>query len=138
MTAAQRSFASWMTDVLVYIVVLNLYVEYSESKVIDSFTISILTALLLKGIFDLIKAGKSRVWAWSQARNGRIDTAIGALGVWLILFLSKFVILETVDFVFGEHVELGTFIDVMLLSAAMMASRGLVQYVYIRLGAPRT
>lgn len=75
MTAAQRSFASWMTDVLVYIVVLNLYVEYSESKVIDSFTISILTALLLKGIFDLIKAGKSRVWTWSQARNGTIDTA---------------------------------------------------------------
>jgi len=42
-----------MTDVLVYVVVLNLYVGYSDSEAIDSFTISILTALLLKGVFGL-------------------------------------------------------------------------------------
>ena len=47
-------------------------------------------------------------------------------------------ILETVDFGFGEYVELGTFIDVMLLSAAMMVTRRLVQYAYIRRGEPRT
>ncbi len=44
MTRNQARFADFMTDVLVYIVVLNLFVEYVDAIVIDSFTISILTA----------------------------------------------------------------------------------------------
>ena len=116
----QRIYASWLVDILVYIVVLNLYVEYSPAKVIDSFTISILTAILLKALLALITAAKKRVWNWSKSKDSRRYTLLGVLGVWLILFLSKFAILEAVNLVFGEHVELGSFIDVMLLVAGMM------------------
>ena len=130
----QRIYVSWLADVLVYIVVLNLYVEYSEAKVIDSFTISILTAVLLKLLLVLITASKYRVWAWSKSKNGRFYTVAGVVGVWAILFLSKFLILEAVDFVFGDHVDLGSFIDVMLLVAAMMITRELVQRIYHTLG----
>ena len=48
MTRAQQRFASWTADVLVYIVVLNLFVDFVDTIVIDSFWISILTAVLLK------------------------------------------------------------------------------------------
>lgn len=130
----QRAYMSWLADVLVYIVVLNLYVEYSEAKVIDSFTISILTAILLKLLLVLITASKYRVWTWSKSKDGRIYTVFGVLGVWAILFLSKFLILEAVDLVFGDHVELGSFIDVMLLVAVMMITREFVQRIYQRLG----
>ena len=44
----QDIFVSWTSDVLIYIVVLNLFVEYFPNVVIESFTISILTAVLLK------------------------------------------------------------------------------------------
>ena len=44
-TKKQRIFASWTSDVLVYIVVLNLFVEFVDAVVIDSFWISILTAV---------------------------------------------------------------------------------------------
>ena len=42
-TRKQEIFFSWMSDVLIYTVVLNLFVEYADAVVIDSFTISILT-----------------------------------------------------------------------------------------------
>ncbi len=48
MTSAQASYVSWMADVLVYIVV----VEFHHAIVIDSFWISILTAILLKLLLD--------------------------------------------------------------------------------------
>jgi hypothetical protein len=37
-----------LPDVLVYIVVLNLFVEWAPAVVIESFTVSILTAIALK------------------------------------------------------------------------------------------
>lgn len=134
MSRRQRIYVSWLSDVLVYIVVLNLYVEYSPNKVIDSFTISILTAVVLKLLLVAITTAKKRVWGWSKGREGRFYTVGGVIGVWAILFLSKFVILETIDFVFGEKVELGSFIDVMLLVATLMIAREITHRVFWRLG----
>jgi hypothetical protein len=44
-------------------------------------------------------------------------------------------ILESVNFVFGDRVELGTFINVMLLVAGMMLVRELVYRIFRSLGA---
>ena len=134
----QVLYVSWLMDVLVYVVVLNLYVEFSDAKVIDSFLISVLTAILLKLLLVVIINSKYRVWGWAKSKDGRIYTVLGVLGVWAILFLSKFLILEAVDFVFGDHVELGGFIDVLLLVAVMMISREAIQRVYHWLGQDET
>lgn len=135
LSRSQRIYVSWLTDILVYTVVLNLYVEYSDAKVIDSFTISILTGVLLKGLFALITAAKHRVWGWAKSKDGGAYKAVGVFGVWLILFLSKFAILEAVDLVFGDSVELGGFLDVMLLAVGLMVASEAIRRVYIRLGA---
>jgi O-antigen/teichoic acid export membrane protein len=58
--------------------------------------------------------------------------------VWLILFGSKFLILEIVDIVFGEHVELGKFLDVILLVIALMVAREVFQQIYLALGERET
>lgn len=133
-TANQARFASWMTDVLVYTVVLNVFVEYSDAIVIDSFTISILTAVLLKALLDVIAGLEHRVAAYFRAGEGTLYTVLGYASVFGILFLSKFVILEVVDIVFGEHVDLGHFIDIILLIVAMIAARLIVRQIYVRLG----
>ena len=133
---SQRVFADWLTDILVYLVVLNLFVEYSQSIVIDSFAVSILTAVLLKVLLVVITIGKKAVWRWARSKRSRIFTALGVVGVWAILFLSKFVILEAEDLVFGDLVELGSVIDVMLLVAALVVTRELVRRVYLWLGTP--
>lgn len=134
----QERFLAWAADILLYVVVLNLWVEWSPNKVIDSFTVSILTAVLLKVILDLVTAGKRRALAWGRAGPGRGRLVVGLLGVWAILFLSKFVILEAVDIVFGDRVVLGDFVDVLLLAATMMLARQALVGAYRRLGASST
>ena len=56
------------------------------------------------------------------------------LSVWLILFFSKFLILEVVDFVFGDRVELGSFLEVVALVISLMVARELFDRVYRALG----
>ena len=133
-TSAQVRFASWMTDVLVYIVVLNLWVEFAGAVIIDSFWISILTAVLLKGMLDLIIGVEHQVNEFFKAKGTTTMRIIGLLCTWAILFLSKFLILEVVDVVFGDHVSLGHFIEVVGIVISMMVARGLFRYGYKRLG----
>ncbi len=99
-----------MTDVLAYIVVLNLFVEHASAVVIDSFSISILTAILLKLMLDALLGVEHRVSTYFAAKPGRGFRILGPLSVFSILFFSKFLILEVVNFVFGDHVALGHFV----------------------------
>lgn len=130
----QRVFVAWTMDILVYIVVLNLYVEHSRDTTIDSFTLSILTAALLKLLLVAIMAAKSAVWRWAKSKESRLYTTGGVLGVWAIAFFSKFGILEAVDVVFGDRVSFGSFGHVILLVAALLLARELVERVYLWLG----
>lgn len=133
-TPAQLRFISWVSEVLVDIVVLNLFVEFVHTIVIDSFYISILTALLLKLMMDAVKGLEQRVSASLAAKPGAGWKAARYLAVWLILFLSKFVILEAVNFVFGDHVELGSFIEILAIVVTMLAANAALSLVYRRLG----
>lgn len=133
-TVQQRRFGSLMADVLIYVAVLNLFVEYSDVIVIDSFTISILTAIVLKLLLDVIVASEHRVSEFFKRRQRPLSNVLRVLSVWLILFFSKFLILETVDFVFGDHVELGGFLLVAGLVVVMMVVRQMFERIYSVLG----
>jgi hypothetical protein len=134
LTKKQQRFVSWTADVLVYIVVLNLFVEFADAIVIDSFWISILTAVLLKGLLDVVVGLEHRVKEFFEQRGGTPARVLGLVTQFLILFTSKFMILEIVNLVFGEHVQLGHFVDVFVLIVAMMGTRAVLQRIYIGLG----
>ena len=133
-TCSQGFFISWTKDVLIYIIVLNLFVEYNSKIVIDSFTISIFTAILLKILLEIILKLEHKVADFFKAWPGTLSNVLGILVVWLILFGSKFLILEVVDLIFGEHVELGKFLDVIVLVIALMVAREVFQWIYLSLG----
>jgi len=130
MTSAQASFVSWVSAVLVDIVVLNLFVEFVHTVVIDSFYISILTAVLLKLMVDAVKGLEQRVSAYLSAKQGAAWKPVRFLAVWLILFLSKFLILEVVNVVFGDHVELGSFIEILAIIVTMLVANAALEAVY--------
>jgi len=133
-TRKQDIFFSWMSDVLIYTVVLNLFVEYVDAVVIDSFTISILTAVLLKILLDLVMRLEHRVHHFFAEKEGAFFKVGGTVSLFAILFLGKLFILEAVNFVFGDHVELGHFVEVLALVLALMITRRLVQVFYKWLG----
>ena len=129
-TPAQERFADWMRDVLVYTTVLNLFVEFADAIVIDSFLISIFTAVVLKVLLDLLTLVEHHVSHFFT----KIHRVLGFLSMWAVLLLSKFVNLEVIDIIFGDHVELGKLLDVIVIVLALMISRALVQKAYDALG----
>ncbi len=133
-TRAQHVFAEWMTAVLVYTVILNLFVEHSSAFVIDSFSISVLTAVVLKALLVIILRFEHRVAAFFKAREGRVYRIL-AIGLTIsILFFSKFIILETIDIIFREQVEIKGFIPLVALIIALLIGEQLVFRIYERLG----
>ena len=124
-----------MSEVLVDIVVLNLFVEFVHTVVIDSFYISILTAVLLKLMVDAVKGLEEAVSAYFAAKPGGTWKTVRVVAVLVILFLSKFLILEVVNFVFRDHVELGSFIEVAAIVVTMLAANFMLQSVYQRLAS---
>jgi hypothetical protein len=103
----QRLFLRYFTAILVDLVVLNLFVEYSEHVAVDSFTVSLFVALLLQILLKLTIALEHRVAAFFNARQGGFAKFMRFFSAWLLLFGSKFVILEALDLVFSDSLRFG-------------------------------
>lgn len=135
-TRKQEILFDWMSDVLIYTVVLNLFVEYVDNVVIDSFTISLFTAILLKILLDIVMRTEHRVKSFWAGREGALASILGKVSLVVVLFLGKLLILWAVDVVFGDHVELGHFIEVVALVLALMIARELIHRLFLALGVP--
>lgn len=133
----QRLFLRYFTAILIDLVVLNLFAEYFENVVVDSFTVTLFAALLLQILLKLTLAIEHRVAAFFKAKQGGFAKFLRFFFAWLILFGSKFVILEALDLVFGESLRfLGAFHGLVTLIAvivAMLLAEELVLRFYRRL-----
>lgn len=116
-----------VVDFFVYVVVINLAVEYVPSVISEGFTLSMLTAALLKVALELVIMTKNRVLGWLRAATSRRVKAVAALSLWAVAVGSKLVVLELMDLVFGDSVSLGGFVQVTLLIMVLLASRAAVR-----------
>jgi len=119
--------AAAVVDVFVYVVVLNLFVEYLPSVLSETFTLSLLTAVLLKGVLELVVLAKNKVKTRFREAASPLGKVGAALLLWLVMFDSKFLVLETVDLAFGSGVSLCGFYAVAALIVVLMVARGLVR-----------
>ncbi|RYG47017.1 hypothetical protein EON79_08515 [bacterium] len=101
----QRLFVRYFTGILIDLVVLNLFDEFSDRVTIDSFSISLLAAVLFQFLLRATIAVEHAVGQFFKARTGRTMVFLRFFFAWLILFGSKFVILEALAAVFGEKVK---------------------------------
>jgi hypothetical protein len=116
-----------IVDVFVYVVVLNLAIEYVPSVISESFTLSLLTAILLKVALEVVIALKSRVIKRFHAATTRRGRIAAALSLWVVAAGSKLVVLELVALVFRDAVSLGGFISVTLLVVTLLLARAAVR-----------
>lgn len=124
-----RTRSSDVVDVLVYIVVLNLAIEYVPSVISESFTLSILTAILLKVALEVVLALKSVVIGRLKGAALARQKALWAVLLWILAAGSKIVVLELVDFAFGDAVSLGGFLPVTGLVICLMLARSGVRWL---------
>jgi hypothetical protein len=109
------------------VVVVNLAIEYTPSVISESFTLSLLTAALLKIALEVVTVLKSAILTRLRAADTRRAKLAAAVSLWVVAAGSKLVVLELVDLVFGDAVSLGGFIPVTLLVAALLGSRAAVR-----------
>ena len=102
LSSAQKWLLSWTTDILFYIVVLNLLDEFVESIHIGSFWISILTAVLMKLL--LVVVGKLDHVVHHNLHE-RVLEYVSINGTFLMLFFRKLAIIEIVNAVLDLHPE---------------------------------
>ena len=124
-----RDRSSDVVDVFVYIVVLNLAIEYVPSVISESFSLSILTAILLKIALEMVLVCKSFVMTRLRGASAARLRALWAAALWVLAAGSKILVLEIVALVFGDRVSLGGFIPVTGLVVCLMLARAGVRWL---------
>lgn len=101
----QRQFMRYFTAVLIDLVVLNLFAEYWDKVFVDTFTTSLLAAIVLQILLKVTIAAEHWVIGLFKGKTGGLNTFLKYFCAWLILFGSKFVILEALSMAFGKNVH---------------------------------
>lgn len=134
----QRLFMRYFTAILVDLVVLNLFDEYWDKVIIGSFTISLFAAIVLQLLLQLTLMLEHRLAAYFQSKVGTVFVVLRWFVAWMVLFLSKFVILWTLDIAFGDEVMfLGVYhgiVAFILVIFAMLLAEKAVMKLYYALG----
>ncbi len=134
----QRAFLRYLTATLVDLVVLGLFAEYWERVVVDSFTIMLLAAALLQVLLKLTIALEHRLAAFFNARPGGFAKFMRYFTAWLVLFGSKFVILEALVLAFGDRLRFGGpfhgIVALIVVVVAMLVVEVVLVKLYRRLG----
>lgn len=116
-----------VVDVFVYVVILNLAIEHVPAVLSESFTVSLLTAVLLKASLEVVIVAKNAVLTRLRGASTVVGKIVNGLALWVVAAGSKLVILGLVDLLFGDSVSLGGFIPVTLLALALLAGRKAVR-----------
>jgi hypothetical protein len=124
-----RNRSSDVVDVFVYIVVLNLAIEYVPAVISESFTLSILTAILLKLALEVVIAFKRVILNRFKGTSIAGQKVLWAVALWVLAAGSKILVLELIALVFGDAVSLGGFIPVTGLVICLMLARAGVRWL---------
>jgi hypothetical protein len=101
----QRRFMRYFTAILIDLVVLNLFAEYWDRVFVDTFTTSLLAAILLQILLKVTIAIEHWVIGLFKGKTGKFNTFLKYFLAWVVLFGSKFVILDALALTFGKNVH---------------------------------
>jgi hypothetical protein len=134
LTNRQRLIVRYLFGVLIDLVVLGLFDEFSDSVTVASFSWSLLAAILLQALLKGTLAIEHYVAVFFNARQGAFMKFMRFVSAWLVLFLSKFVIMEVITFVFGHRVRFegmlhGVVPLIVVVTVMVLAEEVIVRFV---------
>jgi hypothetical protein len=129
----QELFLKYFTFTLVDLVVLNLFAQYWDKVTITSFGVSLLIAVVLQILLKLTLVLEHRVGDYFKSDDSIKMKIYRILSAWLILFVSKFVILWVLELIFvKEIIFLGMWHGVITFIVVVVAIL-LVEYLVTRI-----
>ena len=120
--------------ILIDLVVLNLFDEFSHTVRVASFNWSLLAAILLQALLKGTLAIEHYVAVFFNTTQGAFMKFMRFFGAWLVLLLSMFVILEVITFVFGDRARFegmmhGVVPLIMVVTVMVIAEEVVVRFV---------
>ena len=101
----QRTFLRYFTGALIDLVILGLFNEYSSNVHVYDFTTLVLASILLQFLLKWTIIAEHYVLGYFDGKTGLVWKSLKYFVAWLILFGSKFVILEALSLAFGDLVQ---------------------------------
>lgn len=133
-TKRQQIFLRYTFAILVDLTVLNLFDEYWDKVSIYPFSTSLFTAIVLQTLLIITMRIEHRVADYFKNKPGMRPKIMRWLSAWAILFASKLIILEIVNYLFGEKVKFnGAFhgvIAFIVVILAMVIAEKLVSKIF--------
>jgi hypothetical protein len=128
----QRLFLLYFVGALVDLVVLGLFDEYSGQVYVDSFTTMVLAAVLLQLLLKATIAVEHWVAGHFKGKTGGWWKTLRFFCAWLVLFGSKFVILEALALAFSEDVQFHGWLHGIVWLIIVVVTMLIVEEVVVR------
>lgn len=128
----QIFYREMVLGTLVYSVVLGFFNDYTKILETSSYSSTFLAAFVLQLLTYYTLFLKK--WVGSKFTKHSKKSKFGfGFSVWLILFLSKFVFLATIDFIFGNNVNISGFFGLMFIVVVMTSLKESIDYFFKKL-----
>lgn len=129
----QQLFREVVLGTLVYSVVLGFFNDYTDILHTGTYSTTFLVAIVMELLTLITFWLKRKIVKHFKNKEGSKYKAALIFSVWLIIFLSKFVFLAVIEFIFGYSVELSGFIGLMLIILIMSITKKIIDTIYYKL-----
>jgi uncharacterized membrane protein YvlD (DUF360 family) len=134
----QLLFKELFVGTLVYAIVLGFFDDYTSIVEATSFSYIFLAAIILEVLTCAAVAVKDRIVAQLRHRGTPRAFALMVVGVWFVLFASKFVFIWAIDLVLGEDVNIDGFFGILAVAVVVTLVHRSADIVFARLGETPT
>ena len=118
---------------LLYSVVIGFFNDYTDILHTGTYSTTFMLAILMQLLTFATFWVKDIVAKRIKALNRPRGKVLLAFGVWLVIFLSKFVFLWAISVVFRDSVQISGFVGLLLVIALMTAVQKLVELIDAKL-----
>ncbi|MBU4335787.1 MAG: hypothetical protein KJ548_04365 [Actinobacteria bacterium] len=133
-TRAQALAGELMVGVALYSIVLGFFNDYTDLVHTESYSVTFALAVVMQLLTWAVFATK-RAWVrWFGQRERRGGPTGRFLGLWALMFSSKFVFLWVIALVFRDEVEVAGFVAILVLVACFTVVQLIGGAVYRWLG----
>ena len=128
--AKQTFFREMVLGTLVYSVVLGFFNDYTSILQTKSYSITFAVAIVMQILTYITFLLKDVVVNYFNNKSGKYSKAGLVIGVWLIMFFSKFIFLAVIEFIFSNDVKISGFFGLLAIVITMTVAKQLVDYTY--------
>ncbi len=130
----QEVFTEIVIGTLVYAVVFSFFNDYTNLVNASSYSVILLASLLMQSLVYPTFKLKERLINWFKQKDTKARKFGLVFTIWGILFVSKFVFLEVLLFVFKDSLFISGFVAVLLIILCSTIITQMLKYVYLLLG----